>query len=131
MPTTVQSLVSANAGPAAGDLQPLLANDAFCSAANAELKTLDNAVVANAALSEKSENLVTAIHTFAGVVGSLRAIAKRFPETSTYVAEAVKQVQLAMGVVKGNVPKTNPAPTPVPSPAPSPVPPTPVPAPKP
>jgi hypothetical protein len=109
----------------------LLANDAFCSAANAELKTLDNAVVANAALSEKSENLVTAIHTFAGAVGSLRAIAKRFPETSTYVAEAVKQVQLAMGVVKGNVPKTNPAPTPAPAPSPAPVPPTPVPAPKP
>jgi hypothetical protein len=127
MPTTVQSLVSANAGTSASDLQPLLANDAFCSAANAELKALDNAVAANAALSEKSENLTSAIHTFAGAMGSLRAIAKRFPETSNYVAEAVKQVQLAMGVVKGNVPKTNPVPTPVPAP----VPPTPVPAPKP
>ena len=128
MTTTVQSLISANAGPAASDLQPLLANDAFCSAANAELKVLDNTAAANAALNAKSEDLVSGIHAFAGAVNSLRGVAKRFPETSTYIAEAVKQVQLAMGVVKGNVPKvvtTPPTPIPTPNTTPTTVPPTP------
>jgi len=109
MTTTVQSLVTANAGTSASDLQPLLANDAFCSAANAELAILDRAIAATSALNDKTENLTAGIQTFAGAMGSLRAIAKRFPETSTQIAEAVKQVQSAMGVVKGNIPKESTA----------------------
>jgi hypothetical protein len=106
--TTVASLLNANAGISSADLQPLLANDAYCTAANAELARLDNVVAANDALNAASENLVATIHLFSGAVGNLRAIAKRFPETSTYIAEAVRQVQLAMGVVKGNVPAVVP-----------------------
>jgi hypothetical protein len=105
-PTTVQSLVTANAGTSASDLQPLLSNDAFCSAANAELAILDRTIAATSALNDKTENLTAGIQTFAGAMGHLRAISKRFPETSTFIAEAVKQVQLAMSVVKGNVPAT-------------------------
>jgi hypothetical protein len=100
MTTTVQSIIGKDAN--AGDLTPLSRNDTFTAAANAELATIEDAAERAQVLAAKNENLTGTISTFSTAVGSLRAIGKRFPESAKFIDEAIKQTQLAMGVVKDN-----------------------------
>jgi hypothetical protein len=124
----VQSIVSKSTN--AGDLAPLVANDNFRKAADAELVLLDDAATKAQALAAKNEDLQGVVAMFSAAIGSLRAIAKRFPEANVPVAEAIKQVQLAMGLVKDNpapeTAKTAAGTTPKPLGTPTPAPATPV-----
>jgi hypothetical protein len=113
MPTTLQSHIAAVAGTASGDLQPLLANSTFTTRVNAELALRDDAAEKSAAVNALSDDLASAVQPFASACTALRAIVKRFPETSIPIAEAIKQTQTAMGVLVYNVP---PASTPAPVP---------------
>lgn len=105
-----------------GDLAPLLANDAYTRAANAELACAHDAAAATAAAMAVDDNYRGVIDAFVKATSGLREIAKRFPEVSKFIDEAIKQVQLAMSACAGNpVPKVSPATVPVvPTPAPAP-----------
>ena len=131
----LQSYIAQVAGPSTSDLAPLLANETFRRAVDAELAARDASATAAAAVVARGEDLYTGVQPFAAAMGSLRAVAKRFPETSKLIGEAVTLVQQAMGIVAYNPPPLTPvppAPTPTPTPvavAPKPVPPpTPAPA---
>lgn len=106
---TLQSIIDATAGPGSSDLQPLIGNEAYRSAVDAELVVLDAKEQATAAIAAKSDDLTSTVQLFAGAMRGLRGIAKRFPESSAFINEAIKQTQLAMGVVANN---PTPAPTP-------------------
>jgi hypothetical protein len=110
---TVQSVVASR--NQRGELQPLLNNAAYVSAVNAELLRLHNAKVAADALAERQEDLISVATIFSTVMGFLNNMLARFPVAAPYIQEAIKQIQLAMGVLEGNVP----APTPAPGPAPA------------
>jgi hypothetical protein len=134
----LQSFIAQVAGPSTSDLAPLLANETYRRAVDAELAARDASATAAAAVVARGEDLYTGVHPFAAAMGSLRAVSKRFPETSKLIDEAVKAVQQAMGIVAYNPPPLTPvppAPTPTPTPvavAPKPVPPpTPLPTPAP
>jgi hypothetical protein len=100
MTTTVQQLISRDRSSA--DLAPLAANDTFSAAANKELATLEDAAERAQAAAAKNEDLTGVVTTFSSAVTSLRAIHARFPETAAPIAEAIKQTQIAMGMVKDN-----------------------------
>ena len=102
----------------------------------AYLRERDSAKIeaaAAAAVVSRGDDLYTGVQPFAAAMGSLRAVAKRFPETSKLIGEAATLVQQAMGIVAYNPPPLTPVPTPVvvaPKPVPPP-PPAPPPAPVP
>jgi hypothetical protein len=138
-PTTLQSLITAS-GTNSGDLAPLAANTTFERSVNAELAARDAVVVATEARAARSEDLISAVSLFAGAMRSIRAVAKRFPETAKFMDEAAKQVQGAMGAAAYNpqplpgdtrVVATTPLPpkpvTPAPTPVVPPKPPAPLP----
>src|ERR1700691_1505678 len=100
-PTTLQSLISAS-GTNSGDLAPLAANTTFERSVNAELAARDAVVVATEARTARSEDLISAVSLFAGAMRSIRAVAKRFPETSKFMDEAAKQTHAAMGAAAYN-----------------------------
>jgi hypothetical protein len=145
-PTTLQSIITSS-GTGSGDLAPLAANTTFSNSVNAELAARDAVVLATEARAARTEDLVAGVALFAGAMRSIRAVAKRFPETSKFMDEAAKQVQGAMGAAAYNPqplpgdtrvvattplpPKpVTPAPTPLPAsvpvtqPKPAPLPPT-------
>jgi hypothetical protein len=98
-PTTVQSLITASGS---SDLAPLAANDTFTRIANVELAARDaNAAAAEAAVA-RTEEVSSAVNLFASAMRSVRAVAKRFPETSKFTDEAAKQLSLAMSAVAYN-----------------------------
>jgi hypothetical protein len=111
---TVQSIVQSR--NQRGELQPLLNNTAYVTAVNAELARLHAAKVAADALAERQEDLISVATIFSTVMGFLNNMLARFPVAAPYIQEAIKQIQLAMGVLEGNVP---PVPAPGPTPAPN------------
>jgi len=113
---TLQSIIDATAGPGSSDLQPLVANETYRSAVDAELVVLDAKEQATAAIAAKSDDLTSTVQLFAGAMRGLRGIAKRFPESSAFITEAIKQTQLAMGAVANN---PTPAPAVVTAPTPT------------
>jgi hypothetical protein len=128
MPPTLQSYIAQVAGSNASDLAPLAANVTYSKAVDAELAAREVAATTAAAAAARGEDLYTGVQPFAGAMGSLRAVAKRFPETAKLIEEAAKLVQQAMGIVAYNPPPLTPAPpTPVPAPATPPVAPKPIP----
>jgi hypothetical protein len=129
----LQSYIAQVAGPSTSDLAPLLANETYRKAVDTELAARDAAATAAAAVVSRGDDLYTGVQPFAAAMGSLRAVAKRFPETSKLIGEAATLVQQAMGIVAYNPPPLTPVPTPVvvaPKPVPPP-PPAPPPAPVP
>jgi len=102
MTQNLQALINDTAGPLSGDLQPLASNDTYRTAVDAELAALDRAANAATLLNAKDENLRATVQLFAGSIRALRAISKQYPEAANYVAEAVRQVQLSMSVVRNN-----------------------------
>jgi hypothetical protein len=102
--TTLQSYINSTTGPAASDLAPLVANETYRRAVDAELSARENAAAAAAAVSDREEHLANGVQPFANAAGALRAVAKRFPETSKHIEDAVHSLQLAMGLVAYNPP---------------------------
>jgi hypothetical protein len=100
-PRTLQSLIS-DSGAGSGDLSPLAANTTFERAVNAELTARDAAATAAEKLAARTDDLASGVATFSGAMRALRAVSKRYPETSKFIDEAVKQVQLSMGAVAYN-----------------------------
>jgi hypothetical protein len=100
-PTTLSTLISAS-GTGSGDLAPLAANTTFERSVNAELAARDAVVLATEARAARTEDLVAGVSLFAGAMRSIRAVAKRFPETSKFMDEAAKQTQAAMGAAAYN-----------------------------
>jgi hypothetical protein len=132
MAPTLQSYIAQVAGANASDLAPLAANATYSKAVDAELAAREAAATTAAAAAARGEDLYTGVQPFAGAMGSLRAVAKRFPETAKLIEEAAKLVQQAMGIVAYNPPPLTPAPpTPTPAPAPKPIPAVPPPTPAP
>ena len=102
--TTLQSYINSTTGSAASDLAPLVANETYRRAVDAELSARENAAAAAAAVSDREEHLANGVQPFANAAGALRAVAKRFPETSKHIEDAVHSLQLAMGLVAYNPP---------------------------
>jgi hypothetical protein len=102
MATTLQSYITQVAPSAAADLAPLVANDTYRKAVDAELAVREKASVAAAAEAARTEELHAGVAPFATAMGGIRAVAKRFPEASKFTDEAAKQMQLAMGAVAYN-----------------------------
>jgi hypothetical protein len=100
-PTTLQSIITSS-GTGSGDLAPLAANTTFSNSVNAELAARDAVVLATEARAARTEDLVAGVALFAGAMRSIRAVAKRFPETSKFMDEAAKQTQAAMGAAAYN-----------------------------
>src|ERR1700677_3885655 len=111
--------------PNSSDLSALAANDNFSRSANEELRLRAEAADKSAASLAYQEDLLGVVTMYSTAISAVRAVAVRFPETSQYVNEAVKQIQLSMGFVKNNVPAAAAAPAlglfaparPTPSPA--------------
>jgi hypothetical protein len=127
MSETLQSYITKVAGSSASDLTPLAANDTFRRAVDAELSAREAQANAAAIAASRLDDLYSSVSPFASAMGAIRAIAKRFPETSKFMDDAAKSVQGGMGVVLYNPPSTTPV-TPVTPPV---KPPTPPPAPLP
>jgi len=102
MATTLSAYVNEVAGKNAGDLQPLVANDTYSRAVNAELTSRAATVTATAAELARHEDVSSGVAAFSTAMGAIRAVAKRFPETAKHMDDAAKSVQLAMGVVAYN-----------------------------
>ncbi len=106
--TTLQSYI-ATMGPSSADLQPLAANETYRRAVDAELAAREASAAAAAAVAERTENLYSGVRPFATAMSAIRAVAKRFPETSKHMDDAAKSVQAAMGIVAYNPPTLTPA----------------------
>lgn len=106
--TTLQSYI-ATMGPSSADLQPLAANETYRRAVDAELAAREASAAAAAAVAERTENLYSGVWPFATAMSAIRAVAKRFPETSKHMDDAAKSVQAAMGIVAYNPPTLTPA----------------------
>ena|ERR1700733_1226452 len=126
---TVQELISRDRSSA--DLAPLGQNDCFTRAANDEVRILDDAAAKAQAAAAKTESLQSVVSMFSTACSALRAISARFPEASVPIAEAIKQTQLAMALVKDNPPPPVKAVAPPPPPPPLPARPVPPPTPAP
>lgn len=106
--TTLQSYI-ATMGPSSADLQPLVANETYRRAVDAELAAREASAAAAAAVAERTENLYSGVWPFATAMSAIRAVAKQFPETSKHMDDAAKSVQAAMGIVAYNPPTLTPA----------------------
>ena len=106
--TTLQSYI-ATMGPSSADLQPLAANETYRRAVDAELAAREASAAAAAAVAERTEDLYSGVRPFATAMSAIRAVAKRFPETSKHMDDAAKSVQAAMGIVAYNPPTLTPA----------------------
>jgi phage portal protein BeeE len=132
MPSNLRDAI--NRSPNAADLSALGANDTYSRRVNEELALRADASAKADALAAKNEDLLSVVTLFSNAVAATRAVMTRFTEASPYIQEALKQIQLAMGVISDNpVPAPAPAgtahslfgkpgaaPSPSPSPAPAP-----------
>lgn len=107
-PVTLNDRISRD--PNVADLTALSSNDAFRTAIDAEFATLADAADRAQLAASKNEDLAGVVALFSSAVGSLRAIAKRFPESVAAITEALRHTQIAMGLVRGNTPATAQAP---------------------
>ena len=105
----LQSVIAST--PNSSDLSALGANETFRAVVDAELAAKANAAAAAAAHNDRIEDVASGVQTFSSAMSAVRNLGKRFPECVAFTNEAAKQIQLAMGVVHYNVPKT-PAPAP-------------------
>ena len=112
-PNTLQAVV--NRHPNADALGPLVANDTYRRAVDAELALREDASNKAAALASKTEELSGVVSMFASAVALVKLIAVKFPEAEPYIVEAIKQIQLAMAVIKDNPVPPVPAPGPTPA----------------
>jgi hypothetical protein len=111
MPANVRDAI--NHSPNAADLSALGANDTYSRRVNEELALRADASAKADALAAKNEDLLSVVSMFSNAVSATRAVMTRFTEATPYIQEALKQIQLAMGVITDN-------PTPVPAPGPVP-----------
>jgi hypothetical protein len=107
MPNLLDSI---NHSSSPSELSALAANDTYSRAVNAELDLRYRAATSAAALAAAQEDLAGTVTLFSGAVAAARAVAARFPECAKDISDAIRSLQLAMGVVKYNVPAAAAAP---------------------
>lgn len=110
MPSNLRDAI--NRLPNAADLSALGANETYSRRVNEELALRADASAKAEALAAKNEDLLSVVSMFSNAITSTRAVMTRFTEATPYIQEALRQIQLAMGVISDN-------PVPAPSPAPA------------
>jgi len=101
MARSLQELVGAQD---AGDVSPLLANEAFRRRADLALQDADTASLRAAQAASVNEDYAGIVRMFAAAKRSLREIAKRYPEAARHTGEAALAVDRAMACVVGDDP---------------------------